>query len=161
MCKKMAIAAIIVLMAGLLSASAKVMSVQVKNGQVRATPSFLGQVVSPVGYGDQVEILQQQGVWMQVRTPAGKDGWIHQSALSTKKIVMQAGDETVKTGASGDELSLAGKGFNSDVEAAFKAQNKEIDFTWVDKMEKIVVSPAEKKDFLNEGHVVPSQGGMQ
>jgi SH3-like domain-containing protein len=162
MWKKITAVASIVMMAGLLPASAaKMMSVQVRNGQVRATPSFLGQVVSPVAYGDQVEIVQQQGVWMQVKTSDGKSGWIHQSALSKKKIVMAAGDEDVKTGASGEELALAGKGFNSDVEASFKAQNKNIDFTWVDKMEKIKISAAEQREFLKEGDVKPAQGGIQ
>ncbi len=142
------------------SAAVKMMSVQVRNGQVRGTPSFLGALVGPVGYGEQVEVLQTQGVWMQVRTPAGKSGWMHQSALSPKKIVMKAGDQDVKTGASGDELALAGKGFNSDVEAAFKAKNKNIDFTWVDRMEKYKVSTQELEAFLKEGQVV-SEGGAQ
>ena len=141
--------------------AAKVMSVQVRNGQVRATPSFLGQVVAPVNYGDQVDIVLQQGPWMQVKTLGGKTGWIHQSALSAKKIVMNAGDQDVKTGASGDELALAGKGFNSDVEAAFKKENKSIDFTWVDKMEKMKADPEEITEFLKEGAVAPAEGGAQ
>jgi hypothetical protein len=45
------------------------------------------------------------------------------------------------------------------VEAEFKAKNKKIDLVWVDKMEKIKVSPKEMQEFLREGGVKPSEGG--
>lgn len=143
------------------AATPSAMSVQVRNGQLRATPSFLGQVVAPLAYGDAVQVLQQQGEWMKVSGPGMKTGWIHSSALTKKKIVMQAGAADVEKSASGQELALASKGFNSDVEAEFKAQNKDIDFTWVDRMEKYKVTPAEMKTFLQEGGVKPAAGGAQ
>jgi hypothetical protein len=46
--------------------------------------------------------------------PVRKTGWLHQSALTKKTISMKAGGQDVATAASGDELALAGKGFNSD-----------------------------------------------
>jgi SH3-like domain-containing protein len=135
------------------------MSVQVKNGQIRSTPSFLGQVIAPLNYGDRVQVLETRKEWSKVTGPSGQIGWVHGSALTKKKIVMSAGSQDVQTGASGDELALASKGFNSDVEADFKAKNKNIDFVWVDKMEKIKVSPKEMQEFLREGGVKPSEGG--
>lgn len=154
----------VVILACLVAASAAwaatpgAMSVQVRNGQLRATPSFLGQVVAPLAYGDQVQVVQAQGEWMKVTGPGMKTGWIHSSALTKKRIVMQAGAEDVEKSASGEELALASKGFNSDVEAEFKAQNKDIDFAWVDRMEKYKVSPDEMKAFLDEGGV-ETEGG--
>ena len=135
------------------------MSVQVKNGQIRGTPSFLGQVVAPLNYGDKVQVLETRNEWSKVTGPGGQTGWIHGSALTKKKIVMNAGAQDVQTGASGDELALASKGFNSDVEADFKAKNKTIDFVWVDKMEKMKVSSEQMREFLREGGVKPSEGG--
>lgn len=134
------------------------MSVQVRNGQLRATPSFLGKIVTAVAYADQVSIVATQGEWKQVTNAGGKSGWIHQSALSAKKIVIKAGSEDVTTTASGQELALAGKGFNSDVEADFKSKNKNVDFSWIDKMEKIKVTPNEIIEFLNAGGVKPREG---
>lgn len=131
------------------------MSVQVQSGQVRATPSFLGQVVATVKYGDRLDVVEQQNGWTKVRTPAGKEGWMHDSALTRKRVVMKAGAEDVQASASGEELALAGKGFNSDVEAEFKNQNKDIDFTWVDRMLKYKVTPEEMRAFLKEGEVTP------
>jgi uncharacterized protein YgiM (DUF1202 family) len=142
------------------AATPAAMSVQVRNGQLRATPSFLGQVVAPLAYGDQVQIVQQEGPWMKVTAPGMKSGWIHSSALTKKKIVMQAGAADVEKAASGEELALASKGFNSDVEAEFKAQNKDIDFAWVDRMEKYKVDAEEMKEFLEEGGV-KAEGGAQ
>jgi len=137
------------------------MSVQVKNGQVRATPSFLGKLVGSLNYGDRLQVQEQQGDWSKVTVPDGQTGWVHTSALTKKKIVMKAGDQNAQSGASGDELALAGKGFNSQVEADFKSKNPNIDFTWVDKMEKIKVAPEAMQQFLKDGGIQPVEGGKQ
>jgi SH3-like domain-containing protein len=155
----LALAVLAVALATLVLAQGQKMSIQVKNGQLRATPSFLGSVVAGLAYGDQVTVVKSQGPWFQVKDARSRSGWIHQSALTEKRIVMTAGTVNAQTTASGEELALAGKGFNSDVEAEFKAQNQDIDFTWVDKMEQIKVSPEESVQFLAQGLVAPSEGG--
>jgi uncharacterized protein YgiM (DUF1202 family) len=142
------------------AALAETMRVQVQSGQVRGTPSFLGQVVATLPYGQAVETAGAQGPWLQVRTPDGKAGWMHSSALTTKRISAQTGGAAVSTGASGDELALAGKGFSADVEAQFKAQHAEIDFSWVDKMVKMNASPAQLASFAKAGGL-KQNGGAQ
>jgi uncharacterized protein YgiM (DUF1202 family) len=144
-----------VIAASAFAAGPTTMSVQVKNGQMRLTPSFLGKVVAPLSYGDKVQVLETQNEWLKVTAPGGQAGWVNRSALTKKNIVMSAGSENVQTGASGDELALASKGFNSDVEADFKSKNKNVDFTWVDKMEKFKVQPQEMQSFMKEGGVTP------
>ena len=102
----------------------------------------------------------QQGAWLKVGLPGLKtEGWMHASALTSKKIVLQAGEQAVGQGASSDELALAGKGFNQQVENTFRAQNPNLDFSWIDRMEKIVVSQSEMETFLREGGVTP-EGGL-
>jgi len=142
-------------------AAAGMMTVQVREGQLRQTPSFLGKIVGRVSYGEQVMVEGEKAGWSQVRLLNGKMGWIHDSALTEEKLVVQAGKGNVGTGASSDELALAGKGFNSDIEAEFKKRNQDIDFTWIDRMEKIVVTPEETIVFFREGGVTPTQGGGQ
>ena len=83
---------IILLTASSVSSDGGTMSVQVKTGQVRSTPSFLAPVVELVSYGDQVSILQRQTGWAEVKTVKGQQGWIHESALSEKKIVLACGE---------------------------------------------------------------------
>ena len=135
------------------------MSIQVKNGQVRSAPSFLGKIVAKLSYGDRVDVLEEKGSWSKV-TLAGKgsEGWIHVSALTTKTIVLNPGAEDVEKSASSDEIALAGKGFNEQVEGEFKKKNPKIDFTQIDKMEKIVVSQSKMQQFLKQGGLRPEGG---
>jgi len=138
----------------------KAMSVQVKEGQVRATPSFLGKVVATLAYGDRVETLEEKDGWIRIAPPGKKaPGWMHSSALSQKKIVLKAGSKEADVAASSGELALAGKGFNADVEAAFKAGNRDIDFTWIDRMQTMNVPPGKILAFVQEGKLIPAEGG--
>lgn len=143
-----------------MAAGEKLMSVQVRQGELRAGPSFLAAVVRTVAYGDRLAVLEEQGPWARVSTQdRSAAGWIHTSALTRKRVVLQAGQKDADLAATSDEIALAGKGFNSDVEAEFKARNRSIDFTWVDRMEKMTVSPKEMQTFLAQGGVKPGKGG--
>lgn len=146
-------AALMMLLFGCAAQAQQMMSVQVQKAPIRATPGFLGQMTGASEYGARVSVVQKQGDWIKIRNEKGLTGWVHQSALTKKKIKMTAGTQTAQTAASGDELALAGKGFNSDVEAQFRAQNADADFTWVDRMEKMEVAPEESAAFLKEGGV--------
>ena len=136
------------------------LSVQVKEGELRATPSFLGQIVARVAYGDRVTVIEDRGTWKKVSLRGGKQGWMHASALTTKRIALKAGQTNVQTGATQNELALAGKGFNEQVESSFRKENKNLDYTWINKMESFKVSPDLMRNFLAQGYVVPpSEGG--
>ena len=139
----------------------KMMSVQVKTGDVRATPTFLGKIVATLAYGDRVEVLESRESWFRV-APAGKGaaGWMHSSALSEKKIVLKAGANDAQVAASGGELALAGKGFNADVEAEFKARNRNLDFSVIDRMQAVDVPQEKIALFLKEGGLA-SEGGAR
>ena len=132
--------------------AAKEMSVQVRDGQLRNRGSFLGTVVGTVAYGDRVTVNQTQAGWCEV-TIAGKTGWIHESALTPKKVVLASGTADARAGASGEEVALAGKGFSKEVEAEYKKQNKDIDYAWVDWMGKQKVSGEQLVQFLKQGEL--------
>ena len=139
-------------------AATQMHSVQIKSGNLRSRPSFLGKVVSEVHYGDRLTTLSSSRGWTKVRDSDGREGWIHTSALTEKKIVLSSGDQTVDTTASSDELALAGKGFNEEVEAQFKSTNPDIDYTWVDKMEKMKITTEQAIAFLDAGQIEPKGG---
>ena len=136
----------------LFSATNEFLSVQVKQAQLRSTPYFLGSVKAVLAYGDKVELIEDRGTWKLVAIRKIK-GWMHISALTTRRIVLQAGKVDVKTGATSSELALAGKGFNAKVEAEFKRKNQDIDYTKVDKMEALAIKPAQIQTFLKQGQV--------
>ena len=137
----------------------KMMSIQVKNGDVRSSPSFLGKIVDQLKYGDQVAVQTVKGSWYFIDRPEGStDGWMHSSALSAKKIVLNPGASDVEQAASSDEITLAGKGFNQQVENDFKSKNPQVDFTWVNNMEKMTVSQNQIQAFIKEGQLSPKGG---
>jgi len=134
------------------------MSVQVNKADIRETPSYLGKIVTSLAYGDKVTVQSQDGAWLQV-TSSGQSGWLHNSALTKKNIVMKSG-AGAQTSASSGEMALAGKGFNSDVEKQFKDNHKDINFAPIDKMEKIKISISDLQEFAKEGKL-QSAGGAK
>ncbi len=134
------------------------MSVQVRDGQLRSTPSFLGAVVGSVSYGDQVDVQQQQGDWMQVNT-RGQQGWLHSSALTAKMISIGSGGKDAPMKASGKEVALAGKGFNAEVEAQYRKGHRNANYAAVDQMEIVTLAPREMMAFLAGGDLKPTAGG--
>lgn len=139
----------------------KVMSVQLRESQLRATPSHLSKIVAKVSYGERVSVLQEKGAWKKVSMLSRNvQGWIHETALTTKSIALRSGQGTVGTSVTGKEIALAGKGFNDEVEAQYRKINKDLDYTWINQMETIKVSPEQMEDFIVGGNLVfGAQGG--
>jgi SH3-like domain-containing protein len=146
------------LSAAALAAAPNILSVQVREGQARAAPSFLSAVVATLAYGDRVEAREEKQSWTRVALPKGGEGWMHASALTPKRIVLQSGSADVNQAASGNEIALAGKGFNAQVEAEYRARHHEVDFAWIDRMEKYEIPPQRLASFVREGELHP-QGG--
>jgi len=141
-------------LAAALADQADVMSVQVREGALRQAPTFLGKIIAKLAYGRRVNIIEEKSGWVRIATVEPEPelaGWMHTSALTTKKIELKAGDKDVETGASGDELALAGKGFDEATEKEYRKKNPDVDFTWVDKMESFTVSQNQIQDFITEG----------
>jgi hypothetical protein len=141
--------------------SAEMMSVQIKQGALRINPSFVGKIVAKVFYGDRVQTLEKKQGWSKVKLSGMRlSGWIHDSALTTKKIVFSSGKNNVPQTTTGDELALAGKGFGKQVEGKYKSNNPTADFAAIDRMEKIVISEYQMHIFLIEGQVTPEGGAL-
>lgn len=135
------------------------MSVQVKKCQLRNQPSFMGRIVRTLSYGDQVTVSEKKESWLNVVPSAkGSAGWVHVSALSTKQIVLNPDSRDAPGSTTSGEIALAGKGFNQQVEQEYKKQNRGVDFSWVDKMEQIVISQQDIQSFLQEGGLA-GEGG--
>lgn len=129
------------------------MSVQVREGHVRKSPAFLSPVLTTLGYGDKVSVLEASGDWSSVTTESGSNGWMHTSALSPKEIIMDASATDVAAAASGKEIALAGKGFNKQVEEEFRQEHTDLDYALVDEMETRAVRLTEIQAFLAAGKV--------
>jgi hypothetical protein len=131
-----------------------ILQVGVKTGQLRATPMPFGKIVATPHYGEKVEELAVDGAWRRVRY--GKtEGWMHNTLLSTKVAKLAAGQEAVGGTASSEDLTLAGKGFNAQVESAYRKQNGGLDYATIDRMEKQTVTQKQMSSFLADGGLLP------
>jgi uncharacterized protein YgiM (DUF1202 family) len=159
---KIRLLAVFLLLFASVGAFAAEMSVTVKQTQVRDKASFLGKVLGVLNYADRVTVIDSSSkAWIKVTGPDGRlTGWVSASALTTKKVELAAGSESAQQSASSGEVALAGKGFNETVEQEYKSDGK-LDYTWVDKMEKITVSPNQLSAFVSQGALTPQEGGSQ
>lgn len=86
-------------------------------------------------------------------------GYIHSSAVTEKKVRLGSAD-AVGGSASAEEVTLAGKGFNSQVEKSYGAKNGAANFSAVNAMERRSVGEGELFDFLRVGGLL-AEGGSK
>jgi hypothetical protein len=143
-----------------LAAPGQLMSVQLKSADLREKASPFGAISGSLAYGDRVIVAEQSGPWCHVKKAPEGDlaGWVHISALTEKHILLKAGGDT-STGASSDEVAIAGKGFNPQVESQYKNANAKLDFATIDKMEKIKIPLPEIRAFVDAGNL--GKGGAK
>jgi hypothetical protein len=137
------------------------MTVQVNKTQLRAAPAYYGTVVSTVNYADRLQILETKGSWVKAANPKNnKTGWLHVSALTSKRLTPKAGAKSAPTSVSTGELSAAEKGFTEQIERDYRQKHGNINFAWVDRMEQIDITPRESAAFLKDGQLKYSEGGL-
>jgi SH3-like domain-containing protein len=138
---------------------AETVVVKVQTTVLRKEPKFYAQTVAALKAGDGLEKLASQDGWLQVRTAAGAVGWIHGSAVETRSFSLSAVDKSMKTQASASEIALAGKGFDKQVEAGYRARHANVSFVWVDRMVQVKIPAAELERFLRQGKLGEFGGG--
>jgi hypothetical protein len=120
-----------------------------KSVALKSSTGFFASTKGTLVYGDQVTVLQVNGKWVEVRSVSNSSlsGWTGAANLSAKRIV--SGNAS---SASAKEIALAGKGFNEEVENAYKAGGK-LNYADVDKTETQTVPQEELYNFLTEGRL--------
>lgn len=139
----------------------RMMVVQVREAQIRSTPSFLGKISARAGYGEKLTIIADQKGWIKVRknAPSTTEGWMHRSALSTVKVILKSSDKSTTGKPATQEVALAGKGFNENIERGYATEYQNLDYKWVDKMEKMTSNPEELAKFIANGSLSITNGG--
>lgn len=130
------------------------MNVQVREAIVRATPNYMGASTGKVVYGGQVNVVSEEGNWYKIENPAG---WVPKSAITKHKIAVNPDQKFTSMETKHDEVALAGKGFNPQVEAQYKKDNASLAAAYadVDKIEKLTASEAELETFQATGKLKP------
>ena len=142
------LATALVLVAALLAA--ETVLVKVQQTSLRQTPKFYAPVVLNLSAGAELQKITEQDGWLQVRAATGQTGWVHSSAVETRKFSLLAASGA-KTQAKAGEVALAAKGFNKQVEESYRAKHKEVNFAAVDSMLKLKPASGEVEAFLKQG----------
>ena len=140
-------------------AASQLLAVQAQEAQMRRSASFTSAQTAKLLYGDTVTVLEERGDWYHV-SGQGATGWMHSSAFAVDgRVPLSAGSANVDPNVSEREVSMAGKGFNSQVEQAYRSAHPE-GYAKVDAMLRINFSPSELEAFLAAGKA-SQQGGAQ
>ena len=129
---------------------AETANVMTKQNAIRESCKFFSPVKAAVRYGDALEVVSQEGDWFHVKF-RGVQGCIHKSAIQKQSFSLTKLVGAGEGSASGDEVALAGKGFNPQVEAEYKTNNPELNYGAVDRIEGNTVSDGELEDFIQDG----------
>ena len=131
----------------------KTMYVATKTAQIKSSTGFFARSRGALAYGDPVTVLREQGAWVEIRsTSPGISGWMKSAGLTSRRITAGSGS----TSTSANELALAGKGFNEEVEKSYQDE-KNLDYSALNALEALEVSEDELYVFLKEGHLVTGE----
>ncbi len=148
---------VLCLMAPMFSASKpKTQYVAIDPAPLKAKPAASSKKVGSIEYASAVLVLKEEKAWVYVQLADDKsvEGWLPASALTPKKIK----DKANAASANADEIALAGKGFNSTIEAVY-AEEYEMNFAIVDYIESLGAKQEEAIAFAQQGQL--NDGGAE
>lgn len=127
--------------------------VAVKTLTLKSSTGFFASNKGTLNYGDRVTVIRISGRFVEIRsyTNSSITGWAPSSNLSVRQVLVENASTV-----SARETALAGKGFNQDVENAYKTKGN-VNYADVDRVEAITVTETGLKRFLEEGRL--SMGG--
>jgi hypothetical protein len=121
-----------------------------RENAVREDCRFFAPVKKKVRLNEMVDIVSKDGDWLRVKYK-GVAGCIHKSAVDEKNVDISGVSGSKSHAASRDEVALAGKGFNPEVEKTYKGKHPELDFKSIDNMEGSSPSDESIKKFVSNG----------
>jgi len=146
--------ALVAVMAGAAVAGVKVgssVTIRVMSAKVMKGPKFIGPTAGTLSRGDQLKVKQVKGTWYRVE--GSVSGWVHKTNVVEGKVALSTQPGGGGSGASRDEVELAGRGFTPQIEEQYRSSNPNLDFTHVDAIEKAAIDPAELEAFVSEGQL--------
>lgn len=138
-------------------AAKKSLTVIVEETKIRKSKAHFSGAVAALKFGDRVSPTgNAEDGWIPVEHD-GSEGWIHESAVSAKKVKAGSARWTGSDESTAEEVTLAGKGFNEKVEKAYREEHADLDFGLVDAMEKREISEKALRKFMLAGDLLPHE----
>lgn len=128
-------------------------TVAVESAKVRKGKAFFSAPVATVKYKDVLAAGEPEDGWIPVDV-RGRKGWLHESAVAGRAGKLRGGKWESDDEAGQDEVTLAGKGFNAEVEKTYRSGDAG-DYDAVDAMERRKVSEAALLTFMRNGKTLP------
>lgn len=150
--KKLAALALVLGLAGVAVAGIKAgsqVTIRVMSAKVMGAPKFIGTAAATLSRGDQLTVKEVKGDWFRVEGAA--KGWVHKTNVVEGKVELSTTPGGGGSGASRDEVELAGRGFTPQIEDSYRQSNPELDFSHVDAIEQVNLDPGELQAFVDEG----------
>ena len=144
--------AFVAMAAGVAAAGIKAgsnVTIRVMSAKVMKGPKFIGPTAGSVSRGDQLTVKEVKGDWYRVE--GSVKGWVHKQNVVEGKVALSTKPGSGGSGASRDEVELAGRGFTPQIEAEYRDANPNLDFSHVDAIEKTSVDPSSLAAFAKEG----------
>ncbi|WP_231364934.1 MULTISPECIES: SH3 domain-containing protein [unclassified Thioalkalivibrio] len=126
--------------------------VAVRSAELREAPGHLSAIRGHLDYGTRVEVRDHSQGFLRVRSEAGEEGWLHPSALSRDPVILTEDGDDVERDADRDEIALAGRGFNEEVEERYRRE-RGLSFAPVDRMEAGGADPEDLRAFIEQGEL--------
>ncbi len=124
-------------------------TIRVMSAKVMSSPKFIGASAATLSRGDQLTVKEVKGDWYKVEGAA--TGWVHKTNVVEGKVELSTTPGGGGSGASRDEVELAGRGFTPQIEDSYRQSNPNLDFSHVDAIEKVNLDPTELEAFVEEG----------
>ena len=140
-----------VLVAGVAFAATETVTVVVKKASIRRDRQFYAPTIAEAQLGESFRVQQRGGGWVKVGTKSG-DGWLHETSVTAKKVAVSSSGPAGGT-VDDRDVANASKGFNPQVESAYRKKNPTANFAAVDRMEKLEVDDAAVQSFVAEGNI--------
>ena len=133
--------------------------VKVQKTSLFDQPNFLSKTVATLQFGDQLEMEGVVKDWAKVKF-GRQQGYVHQSALTSTKVDLKTMlfSSSSSSGASQDEVALAGKGFTPEVEKNYGKAHPDMNYALVDEIERTSVDPSSLRSFIQRGGLKVSEG---
>ncbi|MBI5246502.1 MAG: hypothetical protein HY923_04930 [Elusimicrobia bacterium] len=131
------------------AAAATTITVLVQQAPLRKRAQSYAPVVKTASLGDKFESSGLESGFYKTES-----GYIHASAVTARKVSLGSSD-SVGSAATAEEMTLAGKGFNAQVEKSYADKNGSANFSAVNAMERRSVSDSALLEFLSAGGLIP------
>ncbi len=125
-----------------------------KTTKLRAQKRSFAPAVADLKEGDKLSFQSKDGAWLAVKF-GSLAGWLHQTDVSTNPDVRLSG-QGVRETYSTSETAAAKKGFNPQVEKAYRQNNPNLEkaFALVDQLQTRAVPEADLRTFLQAGRLL-------